>query len=554
MATTTNSLLSQLAAELSAVAASSGASGASGSSGASGTTGNGFCGTEQKLSDSPCDSLYPAVAMDPSGRAGIAWQDTRDGNLEIYFKTYKSQSQAAAGTVVDPATGRTVNLACSGFSSLMALDDIVAALGATTSNGKTLSGGRLDVNTISRTMNLSGTSDTDFRLLGVTANTEISILNGLNAGVNLFVASILAPNALSVVYFDGPQNDTGFVFKVTNDPASGTSSSDVRLTCDAATSIYPDIVADSKGRFHIAYQDNQTGSYELYYIEVFPACVGQESCAPAITTFTPIIPPPPPPPLVVVLPPTLAPFADVTQPTGSDFVVIATGIGHGSPSDDSLLTLTVVSSDPTLVSVVGVDYSSPGSTGQITLAGLAIGTVTITATVSQASGGSISHSFSVTTTCSPNLPNILNYSIAVTLDWPNNVGPSADLDVYAQDGLGHVSYYGSLSTGGMTLNHDAHPVCNLNPLAPEIITGTFTDPRTFSFYYNQYSTCLLETVPDTRMAVITNNGPVPIKVNGTSIGQGQSFTIAPIAYAGYGTGAVPGFVGGTSIVIENGCV
>ncbi len=252
---------------------------------------NGFCGTEERISEDSCNSLFPAVSFDPAGTAGVVWTDTRDGNFEIYMKAVKSHVPqelvtADNNTVIDPDSGRPVNLACSGFSSIMALEDIVSATKPSTDTViARLSGGRLDVNTISRTMTLTGGEDTDFQSLGVLANSGIRILNGLNSGRDFFVSRVLAPNVLDLVFYDGPQNDTQFVYDITNIPSAELTTGDVRLTCNRSTSTYPDIVADKDGRFHIVYQDNATGNYELHYIQVYPACVGQKECSGPIDVF-----------------------------------------------------------------------------------------------------------------------------------------------------------------------------------------------------------------------------------------------------------------------------
>lgn len=252
---------------------------------------SGFCGAEERVSEDSCNSLYPAIGIAPSGTAGVVWTDSRDGNFEIYMKAVKSKVpqelvDAAANTVIDPNSGRAVNLPCSGFSSIMSLDDIVKVANPTSDKVVArLSGGKLEVNTITRTITLTGGADTDFQGLGVLPNSQIRILNGLNAGDDFIVSRILAANVLDLVYYDGPQNDTGFVYDITKNPTTDLTTEDVRLTCNASTSTYPDVVADSEGRYHIAYQDNETGNYEINYIQVYPACVGQKQCSGPIDIF-----------------------------------------------------------------------------------------------------------------------------------------------------------------------------------------------------------------------------------------------------------------------------
>jgi hypothetical protein len=151
----------------------------------------GFCGNEERLTDSPCHSQYPNVAFDREGNIGITWQDTRDGNFEIYFKLLPSRIPTTDQTV-----GFTGAINC-GFS------------------------GTHDIQ-------LVGTSDT-----------------------------------------------TG----TTNPDSTSETAADNRLSCSLGSSLYPAIVADKDGRFHIVYQDNDTGKFQLYYVQVFPKSVGEKKCS-----------------------------------------------------------------------------------------------------------------------------------------------------------------------------------------------------------------------------------------------------------------------------------
>lgn len=49
-----------------------------------------FCGVDERVSDHTCNSLYPAVSVDTQGNQSIVWHDNRDGNFEIYFRSFPS--------------------------------------------------------------------------------------------------------------------------------------------------------------------------------------------------------------------------------------------------------------------------------------------------------------------------------------------------------------------------------------------------------------------------------------------------------------------------------
>ncbi len=106
-------------------------------------------------------------------------------------------------------------------------------------------------------------------------------------------------------------------------------------------------------------------------------------------------------------PPTLDPIADVTanRALPTQVAVALAGIGDGDPNQVLPLTVTASSSDPTLVSLGAVSYSSPAATGTLpyVIGSTRGGTATVRVTVSngQALNGSITRSFRVTVPAAP---------------------------------------------------------------------------------------------------------------------------------------------------------
>lgn len=249
------------------------AAGAGGGTASSG----GFCGGENRVSVDPCNSLHPAVAFDPFGNTGIVWHDNKDGNFEIYIRLLASQLDPAklalVNQVFDPTTGKPVSLSCSsssgvsGASGTSNLSTVIATQG----------GGRLDVNDTSQTLVLTFGNGTDFKTLGVAANDVVTILNGPNSGKSMTVRSVPAATVAQLNYITGLTSDVGFIYTISKSSAP-LSSGEIRLTCNKGSSLFPDVVTDTAGRFHIVYQDNSLGNFEIYYIQVYPKAAGLLSC------------------------------------------------------------------------------------------------------------------------------------------------------------------------------------------------------------------------------------------------------------------------------------
>ncbi len=140
------------------------------------------------------------------------------------------------------------------------------------------------------------------------------------------------------------------------------------------------------------------------------------------------------------------------------------------------------------------------------------------------------------------------YTVTLTLDWGDT--NNADLDAYLKLRTS-VCYYGEFGhpIAGMTLNQDAHPVCDDVPTGAEIITGSFRGTKKFYAWYNQYSGCAAETSPSTAKVVVTNTGAATIFVNGDSVAVAASSADIPIKYAGYANGDQSAYAGGTEIEV-----
>jgi hypothetical protein len=110
-------------------------------------------------------------------------------------------------------------------------------------------------------------------------------------------------------------------------------------------------------------------------------------------------------------PPTLSPIPDQTfiEDAGDQSVPLS-GIGSGAPEEQQTLTVTAVSSNPSLIPAPTVQYTSPNSTGTLLLrpAADAFGTATITVIVNdgQPADNTVARSFLVEVVPVNDLPQI----------------------------------------------------------------------------------------------------------------------------------------------------
>ena len=125
------------------------------------------------------------------------------------------------------------------------------------------------------------------------------------------------------------------------------------------------------------------------------------------------------------------------------------------------------------------------------------------------------------------------------------------LDLYVRDvNADEVIYSGNLVGTDLSLNRDAYPNCVDDGVGPpEIITGTYTEENSFYVWYNETNDCAPEVEPTVKSVTITNTGTCNLIVNGTVLGPGEVCTINDFLYAGYGSGDMSAWLGGTPVPV-----
>lgn len=252
-----------------------------------------FCEEETRVSTHTCNSLYPAITFNPHGDAFFVWQDNRFGNFEIMGKMIPhgiSREDAALGNDAEQQNGRTVDLDCnkgfstSGFSSYSLSDQCAAADAADeVSQGTVIDkrkGGVIDVSvsTSTTTFTLANGSPT-FDALGIRIDDRVRVLDGLNEGKEFSITRVLSPRVAELTYLGSESSDTNFTYQIVSGETSSVDTCETRLTCTKGMSIFPDVVSDAEGRFHVVYQDNEPGKFQLYYVQIYDPKVGLKDCS-----------------------------------------------------------------------------------------------------------------------------------------------------------------------------------------------------------------------------------------------------------------------------------
>jgi len=259
---------------------------------------SGFCSADERISTHTCNSLHPAIAMDSYGNRGVVWYDNRDGDFEIYLKflptLISTESQALALTsFYTPEEGRVANFSCSGFSGFSGFSgtsltskDVALLTGRCAAADSTdnalvrLADGKLDVNQQLSLAYVTGGQGTDFFTLGVNPGATLLIETGLNANKSVLVISAVSSKTLRVSFDPTLRSDFGFVYALTSNPLFKLQTCELRLTCEKGASLFPDIVADRKCRWHVVFQDDKSGNNEIYYIQIGPPEKILKTCPP----------------------------------------------------------------------------------------------------------------------------------------------------------------------------------------------------------------------------------------------------------------------------------
>lgn len=210
-------------------------------------------GADTRLTNNAANSLCPSAAV--SGLLiAIVWQDSRDGNNEIYYKR-----STDGGLTWEADTRLTSNASESYYSSVAVSGSLVNVVWTDERDG--------NQEIYFKRSTDGGTSwGTDTRL---TNNIEISD----------YPSIAISGSEASIVWHDNRDGNQEIYYNKTTD--GGISwGAEIRLTNNIANSSIP-TVAVTGSQVHCVWQDNRDGNYEIYYKRTIPVPVTPLLISPA---------------------------------------------------------------------------------------------------------------------------------------------------------------------------------------------------------------------------------------------------------------------------------
>jgi hypothetical protein len=201
------------------------------------TDGGATWGGDTRLSNNASVSRYPSLAV-----AGVAvhvvWNDSRDGNSEIYYKRSTDGGATWGGD-----TRLSNNASASEYPSLAVVGAALHLVWVDTRDGN----GEIYYK---RSTDGGATWGADTRLTN-------------NSSISWYPSVAVAGSAVHVAWHDYRDGNYEIYYKRSTD-GGATWGSDTRLSNNAGISWFPSI-AVAGSAIHVAWHDNRDGNYEIYH-------------------------------------------------------------------------------------------------------------------------------------------------------------------------------------------------------------------------------------------------------------------------------------------------
>lgn len=389
-----------------------------------------------------------------------------------------------------------------------------ATITVTVNDGHTVS------NTVSRAFTVSVNPVNDAPNLSVIANVTINEDAGVQT-VGISGIGAGAPNENQTLTVTATSSNPGLIPNPTVSYASPSTTGSLTFTP----------VANANGTATITVTVNDGQAANNTVLQVFTVTVNPVNDAPTLNNLSPL---------------TIAENA-------SQQTVNLSGLGAGAANETQTLTVTAVSSNPSLIPNPTVNYASPNSTGSLrfTPAANINGSATITVTVDdgQSANSSVTRTFAVTVTpvnSAPTISSIPNQTIPTggsAGPIPFTIGdvetPASSLALTASSTspallpVANIILSGSGSNRMVTLT----PVSGQNGTATVTLTvndGAVTASTTFTVTVQQIGSLLSVTK--------VGQGTVTPDLNNTTLVVGQSYTVTATPATGYEFGGWTGSI------------
>ncbi len=199
---------------------------------------------DRRLTFDPGKSGHPRMIIDNTNNVQIAWEDHRHGDWEVYYTKLDNNGDSLVGETrltFDPGKSEVPRLAVDSQNNihLVRMD--------TYDGNPEIYYNKLDNNGNIVVEDVRVTSDTAWSVM---ASLGIDHLNNLH-----------------MVWWDDRDGNQEIYYSKL-DKNGVTLVDDTRITSDAGKGGHQQLAIDSMGNVHVVWEDNRNGSYEIYYAKL----------------------------------------------------------------------------------------------------------------------------------------------------------------------------------------------------------------------------------------------------------------------------------------------
>jgi len=178
-------------------------------------------------------SLYPSLTMDREDVLHLVWQDSRDGNFNIFYKYFKDNEWSSDTNLTPEGVGQYPCICAGGDAIYLVWQD-------------------------------SRSEDTEIYFKskkGGVWTSDTALTDNPYSSLHPFIAADGNEN-VHLVWHDLREGTDRVFYKFYNGTIWSSDSCITPIGCDAR---YPQGVVDTDGNFHLVWEDSRSGECEIYY-------------------------------------------------------------------------------------------------------------------------------------------------------------------------------------------------------------------------------------------------------------------------------------------------